>query len=280
MTPSCTLVVRSGPSAGQEFEIDRELILGRRDADLAIADDELSRRHAAVRPADAGVVVEDLGSLNGTFVDGVRIKGAVTLTAEATVRVGRSEMTVRVPAAAEPESEPEPEPASASQAAADPGRTRLASTLPPQPDAPAAAPDAPVAIPQPEVTRVRAVPSADPPAEPPPEPDAPAAIPDAPAAIPQPQVTRVRQVPSVEPPAEPPAEPDAPAAIPQPQVTRVRQVPAAEPPAAIPQPEVTRVRAVVSPQASGDEPARKRSNPFKRLLARLRGGGGGKGAEQ
>jgi Inner membrane component of T3SS, cytoplasmic domain len=254
MTPSCTLVVRSGPSAGQEFEIDHELVLGRRDADLTIADDELSRRHAAVRPADAGVVVEDLGSLNGTFVDGVRIKGAVTLTAEATVRVGRSEMTVRVPAAAEPE------PASEPQAAADPGRTRLASTLPPQPGAPAAAPDA--------------------------EPTAPE--PHAPAAIPQPQVTRVRQVPSAEPPAEaaPDAEPDAPAAIPQPQVTRVRQVPSAEPPAeaqppaAIPQPEVTRVRAVVSPPTSGDEPAPKRPNPFKRLLARLRGGGGGKGAEQ
>ncbi len=250
MTSPCTLQVISGPAAGQEFEVDRELIIGRRDADLAIADDELSRRHAAVRPADPGVVVEDLGSLNGTFVAGERIRGAVTLTAEATVRVGRSEMTLHFAAVEPPQPEPEPE----AQGAGEAGRTRLASTLPPQPDAPAppAAASEPQPIPQPEVTRVRA--------------------------IPQPEVTRVRPVPDAEP---PPTE--SPPAIPPPQVTRVRAVPQATdatPPAApqapggIPEPAVTRVRAVVPPDASGDQERQpKRPGPLKRLLARLRGKG-------
>jgi hypothetical protein len=269
----------SGPAAGQEFEVERELIIGRRDADLAIADDELSRRHAAVRPAEQGVVVEDLGSLNGTFVDGERIQGAVTLTADATVRVGRSEMSLRLAAVEAPQPD-----AQEPEAAGDTGRTRLASTLQPEPDAPAppVAPEPePRPIPQPQVTRVRAVPGAEPP-----EPEAPAA----PEPIPQPQVTRVRAVPDTEPPTEPPLEPPAlpaePGAIPQPQVTRVRAVPNTEPPPSEPQqptpiaePQVTRVRAVAEPGAGadGDEKQAKGPGLFKRLLARLRGRGAGPG---
>jgi hypothetical protein len=280
MTPPCTLHVISGPAAGQEFEVDRELIIGRRDADLAIADDELSRRHAAVRPAEQGVVVEDLGSLNGTFVDGERIQGAVTLTADATVRVGRSEMSLRLAAVEAPQPD-----AQEPEAAGDAGRTRLASTLPPEPDAaaPAAPEPEPRPIPQPQVTRVRAVPGIESP-----EPETPAAPePQAPAAlepIPQPQVTRVRAVPGTEPPE--PQAPAAPEPIPQPQVTRVRAVPNTEPPppepqppAAIPEPQVTRVRAVAEPGAGadGDEKQAKGPGLFKRLLARLRGRGAGPG---
>src|SRR5271166_3132597 len=109
MTPTCTLTVTSGPAAGTEVEVEGELIIGRRDADLTIPDPELSRRHAAVRPVEAGVVVEDLGSLNGTFVDGERISGPVTLTA-ATVRVGCSELSLKLATtAAEPKPEGHPD---------------------------------------------------------------------------------------------------------------------------------------------------------------------------
>jgi hypothetical protein len=73
------------------------VIIGREDADLTIADPQLSRRHAVVRPSARGVVIEDLGSANGTFVDGVRISEAVTLTPGATVRVGGSEIALEVP---------------------------------------------------------------------------------------------------------------------------------------------------------------------------------------
>jgi pSer/pThr/pTyr-binding forkhead associated (FHA) protein len=250
MTATCTLTVISGPAAGSEIEVERELIIGRRDADLAIPDEELSRRHAAVRSSEAGVVIEDLGSLNGTFVDGVRIDAPVALTADATLRVGISEMSVRL---ALPETEPqEQEQEQEQEQADDPGRTRMASAIALEP----------AAIPQPQVTRVREVPDAEP---------------QAPAAIPQPQVTRVREVPD--------AEPQAPAPIPQPQVTRVREVPDAEPqaPAPIPQPQVTRVRASAPDEAAPEPEAKlsadaaaqaKRPGPLKRLLGRLLGRGG------
>ncbi len=267
MTSPRTLQVISGPAAGQDFEIEHELIIGRRDADLAIADDELSRRHAAVRPSGEGIEVEDLGSLNGTFVNSERIRGAVTLTEQATVRVGRSEMTLHF-AAGEP-SQPEQE----AQEAGDAGRTRLAATLPPQPDAPApeatpSTPEPAVPIPQPQVTRVRPVADAELPAGAP-EPGA-----AAPEPIPQPEVTRVRAIPQ--------PEVTRVRAIPQPEVTRVRPIPDAKdmppaappPPGGIPQPAVTRVRAVVPPDASGDQERQpKRPGPLKRLLARLRGKG-------
>jgi len=167
MTATCTLTVISGPAAGSEVEVERELIIGRRDADLTIADQELSRRHAAVRPTETGVVIEDLGSLNGTFVDGERISGAVTLTADAAIRVGISEMSLQL-AIPEPEAEPQPQ-------ADDTGRTRLASAIPQTP--------APIA--QPQVTRVRQVPDAAG------ESSAAGGL----APIAQPLLTRVRQVP-------------------------------------------------------------------------------------
>lgn len=167
MTAICTLKVISGPTAGESVEVDRELIIGRRDADLTIPDEELSRHHAAVRPAASGVVVEDLESLNGTFVAGERISGPVELTADASIRVGRSEihLLVRV-APAEPEEQDEP------------GRTRLAGAVPPE------------AIPQPQMTRIRQAPGA---AEP--EPQSAEPEPPEPRPIPQPQATRVRATP-------------------------------------------------------------------------------------
>ena len=51
-------------------------MIGREGADLTIADDEVSRRHTLVRPVERGVVVEDLGSTNGTFVNGEQISEA------------------------------------------------------------------------------------------------------------------------------------------------------------------------------------------------------------
>ncbi|MGI8631092.1 MAG: FHA domain-containing protein [Solirubrobacterales bacterium] len=61
-----TLKVISGSDSGQSMEIDHEIVVGREGADLAIDDAEVSRRHAAIRPVDGGLEVEDLGSKNGT----------------------------------------------------------------------------------------------------------------------------------------------------------------------------------------------------------------------
>lgn len=99
------LRVVSGPAAGTAHPIQGDVVIGRENADVVIADTEISRRHAVVRPAGQGVVVEDLGSMNGTFVEGRRIGGPVTLTESATIRVGKSELALEL-VAARPTDEP------------------------------------------------------------------------------------------------------------------------------------------------------------------------------
>ena len=97
-----SLMITSGSEGGRRVECDRELVIGRGDADVVVSDDQMSRRHAAVRPVAGGIEVEDLGSLNGTFVNGEQISGKVTLTENATVRIGVTEFALEVPPA-EPE---------------------------------------------------------------------------------------------------------------------------------------------------------------------------------
>ena len=74
------LRITSRPAYGQIVECDRELVIGRADADVVVDDAEISGRHAVVRPLPDGIEVEDLGSLNGTFVDDERITGPTKLT--------------------------------------------------------------------------------------------------------------------------------------------------------------------------------------------------------
>ncbi len=70
MTPPPLLIVVAGPARGQSIPLDRPLTVGR-DASsiLAIADLALSRRHCALEPVDGRVVLRDLGSRNGCFVN-------------------------------------------------------------------------------------------------------------------------------------------------------------------------------------------------------------------
>jgi two-component system cell cycle response regulator len=68
------LTIVSGPTTGRVFSMEGETVIGRgREAHLRIDDTGASRAHARVIPSDRGYVLEDLGSLNGTFVDGKRV---------------------------------------------------------------------------------------------------------------------------------------------------------------------------------------------------------------
>ncbi len=72
-------------------------LIGRdREAVVWIDDESVSRRHARISIADGGASIEDLGSKNGTWVDGNRIRNAVFLAARAVVRIGPATMTLRV----------------------------------------------------------------------------------------------------------------------------------------------------------------------------------------
>jgi pSer/pThr/pTyr-binding forkhead associated (FHA) protein len=75
-----SLEIVEGADAGRRVELVAPLTVGRAaDADLVLADELVSRRHARVSQRGAGAVVEDLGSRNGTFVNGNQIHGPTRL---------------------------------------------------------------------------------------------------------------------------------------------------------------------------------------------------------
>ncbi len=88
------LRITSGPSAGRTVLVQGELTLGREHADLVIDDPEVSRRHAVLRAVEGGLEVQDLGSANGTFVNGRQVNGSLRLTADARIRVGMTELAL------------------------------------------------------------------------------------------------------------------------------------------------------------------------------------------
>ncbi len=72
------LVVPRGPNAGSQFLIEKEVTtLGRHpESDIFLDDITVSRRHVEITSGDAGVIVRDVGSLNGTYVNRERIDEA------------------------------------------------------------------------------------------------------------------------------------------------------------------------------------------------------------
>jgi hypothetical protein len=86
------LVVASGPKElrGVRVPLDSALVIGRsaEDADLVIAGSFISARHARISPSAAGPVIEDLGSTNGSVVNGQRLEGPRRLETGDTVTLG------------------------------------------------------------------------------------------------------------------------------------------------------------------------------------------------
>lgn len=69
----------------------REAIdIGRECDGILISDVQASRRHATLTPRDDTVVVEDVGSTNGTFFDGERISSAVVLRGDSVIQIGNA----------------------------------------------------------------------------------------------------------------------------------------------------------------------------------------------
>jgi pSer/pThr/pTyr-binding forkhead associated (FHA) protein len=69
----------SGKYQGGEFPLEenREIIVGRSsDLDMVLVEEMVSRRHARIRLVDGSVNIDDLGSTNGTFVNGERVTHA------------------------------------------------------------------------------------------------------------------------------------------------------------------------------------------------------------
>jgi EmrB/QacA subfamily drug resistance transporter len=94
---SPVLVVKDGPLAGERFPVEGELSLGRQDAAIVLDDPEISRRHALARPVDGTVEIVDLGSVNGTFVNGERIDQPRRLRDGDTIKLGRTSLQLEAP---------------------------------------------------------------------------------------------------------------------------------------------------------------------------------------
>ena len=101
------LACTSGPREGETFELEgaEEWTIGRAtDVELSIPDTSVSRRHAVVRQVAGRWVVEDLGSGNGTLVNGVAIAAESPLAHGDILTLGDTELTFMAGAVASPES--------------------------------------------------------------------------------------------------------------------------------------------------------------------------------
>ena len=72
-----SLAVLQGKASGQIFEINKvRTLIGRADCDVVLDDPEASRQHASLEILGSRVVVSDLQSTNGTFVNGEQVDKA------------------------------------------------------------------------------------------------------------------------------------------------------------------------------------------------------------
>jgi pSer/pThr/pTyr-binding forkhead associated (FHA) protein len=86
------LVMRAGPNPGKAFTLSKnEVVIGRDvSADVVINAAEVSRRHTRLYLEAGGYIVEDLGSTNGTFVNGQRLTTPLPLRSGDVIMLGEA----------------------------------------------------------------------------------------------------------------------------------------------------------------------------------------------
>ena len=97
--PGGTILVLNGFYEGLELPIDRgRIVVGRgRGADVILAEPTISREHAAIACDGERFFVEDLGSTNGTLVNGDRCE-RTRIGSGDEIRMGRLQLRVKLPA--------------------------------------------------------------------------------------------------------------------------------------------------------------------------------------
>jgi hypothetical protein len=136
---SFRLTERTGPNPGETFELTGETMMIGRDVnnDIVVADAEVSRQHARINRTPGGYVLEDLGSTNGSFVNGERLVAPRVLNPSDLVGLGENVTLTFEAVSAE----------SAATVMAAPGQA--APSPPPQPFRPSPTPQAQAAAPPP-----------------------------------------------------------------------------------------------------------------------------------
>lgn len=90
------LFVKSETERGLEVEVNDVIVLGRsEEADLVIGDPYASDFHMRLVAQESGMVLHDLGSTNGTYVNGRRVTAPTELRRGDTIQLGKTVMEVR-----------------------------------------------------------------------------------------------------------------------------------------------------------------------------------------
>ncbi len=86
------LVMRAGPQPGTAFPLQKsEIYIGRDPSnDFVIRDAEVSRKHARLIWQSGGYILEDLGSTNGTFINGQRLLGPHVMRPGEVIQLGEN----------------------------------------------------------------------------------------------------------------------------------------------------------------------------------------------
>jgi hypothetical protein len=93
---SKVVVVRSESQQGLELDVRDVTVLGRSsEADVLLDDPYASEFHMRLVASENGLVLHDLGSTNGTYVNGRRITAPTTMRRGDTIQVGKTVMEVR-----------------------------------------------------------------------------------------------------------------------------------------------------------------------------------------
>lgn len=90
--PKLVVIAALGHEPGTTFDLSEGALMGRADsAEVQIDDPFASSAHARIFPRDDFMYVEDMGSTNGTYLNGRQLRGAERLKVADVVRIGDSE---------------------------------------------------------------------------------------------------------------------------------------------------------------------------------------------
>ena len=93
-----SLIADSGPEKGQVIPVVERIEIGRAlECDISILEPALSRKHAELELIDGDLIVRDLGSVNGTYVNGNKIENQVPLNDRDVLQFGRIKFIVSAP---------------------------------------------------------------------------------------------------------------------------------------------------------------------------------------
>jgi pSer/pThr/pTyr-binding forkhead associated (FHA) protein len=90
------LILQTGPEYGRFIPVRGDLRIGRHPSnEVSLSDSSVSRRHAKIETAGDGFTIRDLGSANGTFVNGAAVKDKRRIRNGDTIRVGNTDLSFK-----------------------------------------------------------------------------------------------------------------------------------------------------------------------------------------